>query len=104
MKILIVDDEPALSDHLAQALGDAGYVVDLAGDGERADFSYGRRAMTRCCSILGCRSIDGLTLLRGWRQVRIDVPVLVLTARGAGTRPLKASIGRRRLRGEAVSD
>ena len=36
MRILIVDDEPALSDHLARTLGDAGYAVDVAADGEKA--------------------------------------------------------------------
>src|SRR5678815_3886851 len=38
MRVLVVDDEPALAAHLSQALSTAGYAVDVASDGERADF------------------------------------------------------------------
>ena len=83
MKILIVDDEPALSEHLAQALGDAGYVVDVAGDGGRADFAVRTESYDAVLLDLGLPVIDGLTLLRDWRKSGVDVPVLVLTARGS---------------------
>ena len=83
MRVLIVDDEPALSEHLAQALGAAGYVVDLAADGERADFAVRTESYDAVLLDLGLPKIDGLTLLRGWRQSGVDVPVLVLTARGS---------------------
>lgn len=83
MRVLIVDDEPALSAHLAQALGDAGYAVDVAGDGERADFAVRTESYDAVLLDLGLPKIDGLTLLRGWRHSGVDVPVLVLTARGS---------------------
>ena len=83
MRVLIVDDEPALSDHLARALGDAGYAVDVAADGERADFSVRTESYDAVLLDLGLPRIDGLTLLRGWRQSGLSVPVLVLTARGS---------------------
>jgi len=83
MKILIVDDEPALSDHLARALGDAGYAVNVAADGERADFAVRTESYDAVLLDLGLPHIDGLTLLRGWRQSGLSVPVLVLTARGS---------------------
>ena len=38
MRVLVVEDETLLSQQLASALGDAGYAVDCAADGERADF------------------------------------------------------------------
>jgi two-component system OmpR family response regulator len=83
MRILIVDDEPALSEHLARALGDAGYAVDVAGDGERADFAVRTENYDAVLLDLGLPRIDGLTLLRGWRASGLRVPVLVLTARGS---------------------
>ena len=83
MRILIVDDEPALSAHLVQALSAAGYVVDLAADGERADFCVRTESYDAVLLDLGLPKVDGLTLLRGWRQSGVDVPVLVLTARGS---------------------
>lgn len=38
MRILIVEDQRALAEQLTEALSGAGYAVDCAGDGERADF------------------------------------------------------------------
>ena len=38
MRILIVEDESLLADRLAAALGERGYAVDVAADGERGDF------------------------------------------------------------------
>jgi len=83
MRVLIVDDEPALSDHLARALGEAGYAVDVAADGERADFAVRTESYDAVLLDLGLPKIDGLTLLRGWRASGVSVPVLVLTARGS---------------------
>ena len=38
MRILVVEDDPDLSRQLKQALGDAGYAVDHAADGEEGHF------------------------------------------------------------------
>ena len=83
MRILIVDDEPALSEHLARALRDAGYAVNVAADGEQADFAVRTVPYDAVLLDLGLPQIDGLTLLRGWRESGLSVPVLVLTARGS---------------------
>jgi two-component system, OmpR family, response regulator len=83
VRVLIVDDEPALSEHLAHALGDAGYAVDVAADGERADFAVRTESYDAVLLDLGLPRIDGLTLLRNWRDAGLSVPVLVLTARGS---------------------
>jgi two-component system OmpR family response regulator len=83
MRVLIVDDEPAISEHLSRALGDAGYAVDVAADGEEADFAVRTESYDAVVLDLGLPRIDGLTLLRGWRESGLSVPVLVLTARGS---------------------
>jgi two-component system OmpR family response regulator len=83
MRILIVEDEAALAQQLAQALADAGYAVDCASDGERADFLARTESYDGVLLDLGLPRIDGLTLLRGWRDAGLPVPVLVLTARGS---------------------
>ena len=83
MRVLIVDDEPALSQHLAKSLGDAGYAVDVAADGEQADFALRTESYDAVLLDLGLPRIDGLTVLRNWRQSGVGVPVLVLTARGS---------------------
>jgi two-component system OmpR family response regulator len=83
MRILIVEDEGALSRQLATALKDAGYAVDSAADGERGDFLAQTERYDAILLDLGLPKVDGLTLLGRWRDAGIDVPVLVLTARGS---------------------
>src|SRR5205085_1335242 len=83
MRVLVVEDETRLSRQLARALSDAGYAVDCASDGERADFLVQTERYDALVLDLGLPKIDGLTLLRRWREAGLFVPVLVLTARGS---------------------
>jgi len=83
VRILIVEDERRLAQQLAAAIGEAGYAVDCAADGERADFLAQTEAYDAVVLDLGLPKIDGLTLLRRWRDAGLAVPVLVLTARAS---------------------
>lgn len=83
MRILVVEDEPQLSRQLASGLGEAGYAVDCADDGEKADFMGTTEGYDAVVLDLGLPKIDGLTLLKRWREQGFSVPVVVLTARGA---------------------
>ncbi len=82
MRILIVEDEVLLSRQLAQSLKAAAYAVDCALDGEQADFLIRTEQFDAVVLDLGLPKIDGLTLLRRWREAGIPAPILVLTARG----------------------
>jgi two-component system OmpR family response regulator len=83
MRVLVVEDEPRLSEQLSASLGDAGYAVDRALDGEQADFLARTEAYDAIVLDLGLPKIEGLTLLRRWREAALAMPVLVLTARGS---------------------
>ena len=83
MRVLVVEDEGRLARELTRALADAGYAVDAAADGTRADFLMRTETFDVTVLDLGLPGIDGLTLLRRWRDAGIAVPVLVLTARGS---------------------
>jgi two-component system OmpR family response regulator len=83
LRVLVVEDEVRLSRQLAKALAEAGYAVDCASDGERADFLASTERYDAVVLDLGLPKIDGLTLLRSWRQAGIFAPVLILTARGS---------------------
>ena len=83
MRVLVVEDEALLSRQLASALGAAGYAVDCAEDGEKADFMGQTEGYDAVVLDLGLPKIDGLSLLRRWREQGLSVPVVVLTARGA---------------------
>ncbi|HEY2048818.1 MAG TPA: response regulator transcription factor [Caulobacteraceae bacterium] len=83
MRILLVEDDPDLSRQLRRALGDAGYAVDHAGDGEEAAFLGETEPYDAIVLDLGLPKIDGAAVLEGWRRAQIPTPVLILTARGA---------------------
>jgi two-component system OmpR family response regulator len=83
MRILVVEDESALRDQLSAALGAAGYAVDSAADGEQADFLAKTERYDAMVLDLGLPKIDGLTLVKRWRDGGVTAPILVLTARGA---------------------
>ena len=83
VRILVVEDEALLAQQLASAVGDAGYAVDCAAEGDRADFLAQTEAYDAVILDLGLPRVDGLTLLRRWRDAGLDVPVLILTARGS---------------------
>ena len=83
MRILIVEDEGVLAAQLVTALDTAGYAVDRADDGERADLLARTESYDAIVLDLGLPRIDGLTLLRGWREAGFTTPVLVVTARGS---------------------
>jgi DNA-binding response OmpR family regulator len=82
MKLLLVEDDPALVTAVAQGLRGAGYAVDTAGSGEECVALLRLGTYDVMVLDLGLPDIDGLTLLRRLREERLAAPVLVLTARG----------------------
>lgn len=83
VRVLVVEDEARLAQQLTEALQHAGYAVDVAADGARADFLARTESYDAAVLDLGLPRVDGLTVLRGWRRAGLDLPVLVLTARGS---------------------
>jgi two-component system OmpR family response regulator len=83
MRILIVEDEASLAKQLTSSVAEAGYAVDHAADGEQADFLAQTTQYDAIMLDLGLPKIDGLTLLRKWRDSGLATPVLALTARGS---------------------
>ena len=83
VRILVVEDEAALSQQLARALEAAGYAVDCAADGRRAEFLGQTESYDAVVLDLGLPGLDGLTLLHRWREGGLTFPVLVLTARAS---------------------
>src|SRR3954469_19999199 len=81
MRVLVVEDEPSLSRQLMAALGDAGYAVDCADNGVGADFLGQTEHYDAVVLDLGLPELDGLAVLRRWREAGVATPVLVLTAR-----------------------
>jgi two-component system, OmpR family, response regulator len=64
MRILVVEDEASLAKQLTSSIAEAGYAVDHAADGERADLLAQTEQYDAMVLDLGLPKIDGLTLLR----------------------------------------
>ncbi|MFO0555747.1 MAG: response regulator transcription factor [Polyangiaceae bacterium] len=79
--ILVIDDDTELCDLLAELLGQEGFVVEAAFDGNSG---LGRATSTEFAMVVldvMLPGLGGFEVLRRIRQ-RSDVPVLMLTARG----------------------
>ncbi len=85
MRLLVVEDDPALSRQLADRLESAGYAVDIADNGEDGQFQGETEPYDAIVLDLGLPRVDGLSVLRAWRGRGIVTPVIILTARGAWT-------------------
>jgi two-component system response regulator MprA len=83
MRILVVDDDPAVSGALQRALRLDGYEVTLAGDGPQALEELAIRPPDAVILDIGLPTIDGLDVCRRMRAAADDTPVLMLTARDA---------------------
>jgi two-component system, OmpR family, response regulator len=83
MRVLLVEDEPRIAADIAATLQAAGYVVDIARDGEDAWFRGDTEDYDLVVLDLGLPKMDGLAVLKRWRASGRTMPVLVLTARGA---------------------
>jgi two-component system, OmpR family, response regulator len=82
MRILVAEDDPRIAEDLARVLRAANYVVDLAADGEEAQFLGDTEEFDAVVLDLGLPVMDGVTVLKRWRADGRNMPVLILTARG----------------------
>jgi two-component system OmpR family response regulator len=82
MRLLVLEDEPALALRLQQSLEAAGFAVDLAYDGEEGWHLGDTETYDAVVLDLGLPKIDGVTVLQRWREAGRTMPVLILTARG----------------------
>ena len=82
MRIMVVDDEPAVRESLRRALSLEGYDVELAADGAEALEAIGERSDPDVIllDVLMPR-IDGLEVARRLRAKGLRTPILMLTAR-----------------------
>ena len=83
MRILVVEDEPTIASNVSTALEASGYQTRVATDGEEAWFLGDTEDFDLVVLDLGLPRMDGLAVLKRWRAEGRQMPVLILTARGA---------------------
>ncbi|MCB1517206.1 MAG: response regulator transcription factor [Hyphomicrobiaceae bacterium] len=81
MRILVVEDDVDLNRQIKDALTEAGYVVDVAFDGEEGHFLGDTEPYDAVVLDIGLPQMDGLSVLEEWRRNERKMPVLLLTAR-----------------------
>lgn len=81
MRILLVEDDHDLSTRIAAILRAENFVVDIAANGEDAQHAGLTEIFDVAVLDLGLPKIDGVSVLKSWREAGRNFPVLILTAR-----------------------
>lgn len=82
MRILLVEDNKALSEGLVAILRGSGYAVDVVHDGASANAVIATETFDLVILDLNLPEMDGLDVLRSMRARQNKAAVLILTARG----------------------
>ncbi len=82
MRVLIVEDEKRIAADIRDAVNGGGYSAEIVGEGEEAWFLGSTGNYAAIILDLGLPKLDGLTILKRWRQEGLATPVIILTARG----------------------
>jgi signal transduction histidine kinase/CheY-like chemotaxis protein len=78
-RILVVDDEKQLSGLIRDFLSDAGYLVDVANDGEEGSRILEAEMYDALILDIRMPRKDGLEVLRDLREISPSIPTLVIT-------------------------
>jgi DNA-binding response OmpR family regulator len=81
MKMLLVEDDPALGASMKQALEKSRYVVDWTTAGDAAVAAASAQQYAAILLDLALHRLNGIDVLRALRSARNDTPVLIITAR-----------------------
>jgi len=82
MRALVVEDDVAVAQDVAESLRGAGLVVEIATDGADAWYRGDVEEYDVVVLDLGLPQLDGLSVLKRWRGAQRAFPVLILSARG----------------------
>jgi len=81
VRLLVVEDDPAIASFLAKGLKEAGFAVDHAASGGAALEMASSTTYDVAVVDLMLPGLDGLGLIEELRRRRIRVPVIILSAR-----------------------
>ncbi|RIY00779.1 DNA-binding response regulator [Aureimonas flava] len=81
MRVLLVEDDTGLASEIAAALRAENFAVDHADNGVDGLHLGDTELFDAAVLDLGLPGLGGIEVLRGWREAKRDLPVLILTAR-----------------------
>jgi two-component system OmpR family response regulator len=80
MRAVLAEDDALLADALSASLRNAGFEVEVAGNGAVAEYLLGKPDCDLGIVDIGLPLVDGLTVVRRVRAARPTLPLLILTA------------------------
>jgi two-component system response regulator PhoP len=81
VRLLVVEDDPALRETLSQQFRASGFTIDEAADGVDGEYAGLEFPVDVAVVDLGLPKRSGLDAIRAWRKAGKSFPVLILTAR-----------------------
>ncbi|HEX8686495.1 MAG TPA: sigma-54 dependent transcriptional regulator, partial [Pyrinomonadaceae bacterium] len=92
IRILVVDDEPMMTDSLKQNLAEEGYTVDTASNGAQAVelFDGSGHHLVVCDLQLPDKEMNGMDVLRHIKETRPSTEVIMMTGYGTYERAVEA--------------
>ena len=94
MRLLVIEDDAEAAAYLSKAFREQGHTVDVAADGVDG---YDRAREGQYDVLIVDRmlpKLDGLSLINALRNQKVETPILILSALGAGRRPREGVCGR----------
>ncbi len=83
MRVLLVEDDETIAADAKAAISQAGFDTLVERDGEAAWTIGSSNDFAAIVLDLGLPRLDGLTILKRWREAGVWTPVCILTARGS---------------------
>ena len=81
MKILVVEDNPQISDFIEKGLKEQAYAVDVASDGKEGFYLATTNSYDMIVLDIMIPFMSGIELCKELRAYKINIPILMLTAK-----------------------
>jgi two-component system response regulator PhoP len=81
MRALVIEDDPQLRQQVSEYLGEEGYAVDAAGDGDEGQYMALEYPIDLAVIDLGLPKTPGIAIIKAVRKAGRKFPILILTAR-----------------------
>ncbi len=85
MRLLLVEDNARLAEHVVAGLKEAGLETDSAATADEGFAAFSSQSYDLVIMDLGLPDRDGVTLLADIRRTNVNVPVIIMTARDSLT-------------------
>jgi two-component system response regulator QseB len=83
MRVLLIEDDPMIGESVRKGLRGEGFAVDWAEDGRAGELALATGVYDLLLLDLGLPGKEGMEVLRGLRQKKSTLPVILITARDA---------------------